>query len=169
MLLVRFQHGRPFCSPSFAVAACRCVHRSAQMRAAQDDLQVARGVAAVSKVISDKRARLLDGGCESLLPGTRAIAKPRSVAVSTLPADPFLNDDEKEAERKVRNAVGGSLMGLYPVYEHKRFVSGKFYGSEVISPASLRYALDEARLKAPRGGADGRACVETEDDEEADE
>eukprot|EP00971_Amphidinium_carterae_P256454 5091850-Amphidinium_carterae.1 len=92
--------------------------------------------------------------------------KSESVAISTLPADPFLNDAEKEAERKVRTAVGGSLMGLYPVYEHMRFVSGKFYGSEVIAPASLRYALDEARFKAPRGGADGRVSVETEGNEE---
>ena len=95
--------------------------------------------------------------------GVKAMARDDAAALTA-----YTSNVEKEADHRVRWAIGNSLLGLYPVYDYLRFVSGQHYGVKVVAPASLRYAIDEARFKAPRGGSDGGVKVEEDvpDEEE---
>mmetsp|Transcript_16631 Transcript_16631/g.25199 ORF Transcript_16631/g.25199 Transcript_16631/m.25199 type:complete len:158 (-) Transcript_16631:85-558(-) len=74
---------------------------------------------------------------------------------------------ERIAERKVQNAVGTSLIGLYPVYDHRRQVAGDFTGTRVLQPAALRHALGESHLAAARVAADGKSLAASSPDDDA--
>mmetsp|Transcript_14959 Transcript_14959/g.24452 ORF Transcript_14959/g.24452 Transcript_14959/m.24452 type:complete len:164 (+) Transcript_14959:2-493(+) len=80
---------------------------------------------------------------------------------------------ERDAETEVRQAIGGSLLGLYPAYEVQYMERGTFIGVQVAAPSPLRFALSQAKVTAPRAGSDGRMLLssdaDTFEDDEIDE